>query len=145
MWKIRTMVPQADRLLEAYLAENPEVRREWDLTQKLKCDPRITRFGGLLRKTSLDELPQLWNVFVGNMSLIGPRPMMVDQEGLYPGTAYYALRPGISGPWQVSKRNESSFAERAKYDTDYYLGLSFRGDLKILAQTVGVVLRSTGY
>lgn len=143
--KIRTMVPDADRLLEAHLAADPAARQEWDLTQKLKDDPRITRVGRLLRKTSLDELPQLWNVLRGEMSLIGPRPMMPDQTALYPGTAYYALRPGITGPWQVSDRNATSFAARAKFDTDYYNRLSLLSDLAILLATVRVVIRGTGY
>jgi lipopolysaccharide/colanic/teichoic acid biosynthesis glycosyltransferase len=143
--KIRTMVPDADAQLEAYLARNPEARREWDETQKLKCDPRITRVGRLLRKTSLDELPQLWNVLKGEMSIVGPRPMMVDQQALYPGQAYYRLRPGITGPWQVSDRNNCSFAGRAKYDADYEADLSFATDLSILLRTVSVVVRGTGY
>jgi lipopolysaccharide/colanic/teichoic acid biosynthesis glycosyltransferase len=142
--KIRTMVPDADTLLEAHLQSDPKAREEWDRTQKLKRDPRITRFGAFLRKTSLDELPQLLNVLRGDMSLIGPRPMMVEQKELYPGTAYYALRPGITGLWQVSKRNESSFADRAKFDNVYHNGLSFRRDLGILVRTVHVVLRGTG-
>ncbi|NJM81632.1 MAG: sugar transferase [Tabrizicola sp.] len=143
--KIRTMVPNADALLEAHLASDPAARAEWDSSQKLKNDPRITAAGRFLRKSSLDELPQLWNVLVGEMSLIGPRPMMVDQQSLYPGTAYYALRPGISGPWQVSDRNDSSFADRAKYDTEYYMNVSFSNDVKILFRTVAAVMNCTGY
>ena len=143
--KIRTMVPDADATFAAYLERNPEARREWDSSQKLKCDPRITRIGGLLRKTSLDELPQLWNVLTGEMSIVGPRPMMVSQKAMYPGTAYYALRPGITGPWQVSDRNEGSFAGRAVYDTNYDADLSMVTDLSILLRTVAVVMRRTGY
>ena len=143
--KIRTMVPGADALLESHLRTHPEARREWDETQKLKCDPRITRIGCVLRKTSLDELPQLWNVLKGDMSLVGPRPMMVDQEALYPGKAYFDLRPGITGPWQISERNETSFAERAGFDNRYLDSLSFSGDVAILLRTVNVVLRGTGY
>ena len=142
--KIRTMVPNAEELLQAHLARDPQVRQEWDSTQKLRRDPRITRMGAFLRKSSLDELPQFWNVLKGEMSLIGPRPMMVEQKSLYPGTAYYALRPGISGSWQVSDRNESSFADRAKFDTDYHNTLSFRTDLRIFFCTFGVILRGTG-
>ena len=145
MWKLRSMVVDADSRLEAYLAANPAARAEWDLTQKLKADLRITRFGRILRKSSLDELPQLWNVLKGDMSLVGPRPMMVSQKALYPGTAYYRLRPGITGSWQVSDRNESSFAARAKFDLDYDRALSLRTDLKILMATVRVVLRATGH
>lgn len=143
--KIRTMVPNAEAALEAYLASDPAARQEWDSTQKLKKDPRITKVGQFLRRSSLDELPQLWNVLKGDMSLIGPRPMMVDQQKLYPGTAYYALRPGITGAWQVSDRNESSFAGRATFDTEYYTNLSFKTDLSILVRTVGAVIRCTGY
>jgi len=142
--KIRTMVPDAEHTLEAHLASNADARREWDHKQKLSDDPRITRLGAILRKASLDELPQLWNVLRGDMSLIGPRPMMVEQRALYPGVAYYHMRPGITGLWQVSERNESSFAERATFDTAYYNDLSLKTDLSILARTVGVVLRGTG-
>ncbi len=143
--KIRTMVPNAEAALDTYLATNPEARLEWDNAQKLKHDPRITAAGHFLRKSSLDELPQLWNVLKGDMSLIGPRPMMVDQQKLYPGTAYYALRPGISGAWQVSDRNDSSFADRATYDTDYNNNLSLKTDVSILVRTFGAVIRCTGY
>lgn len=145
IWKLRTMVPEADKLLETHLAANPDARAEWDKTQKLKDDPRITRIGRLLRCSSLDELPQLWNVFKGEMSLVGPRPMMPCQRALYPGREYDTMRPGITGPWQVSARNESSFADRAYFDTDYHKTLSFRTDLLLLFATFRVVLRGTGY
>jgi len=145
LWKLRTMVANADEKLEGYLARNPEARREWDTSQKLKNDPRITRFGRLLRKTSLDELPQLWNVLIGDMSLVGPRPMMPEQRNLYPGRAYFALRPGITGFWQVSDRNEGSFAGRARFDTEYNRALSFKTDMLVLLRTIHVVLRGTGY
>ncbi|SDW99808.1 Sugar transferase involved in LPS biosynthesis (colanic, teichoic acid) [Ruegeria halocynthiae] len=145
MWKLRSMVPNAYTQLDRYLADNPAARKEWDETQKLKNDPRITALGRVLRKTSLDELPQLFNVLTGDMSLVGPRPMMPDQQGLYPGTAYYALRPGITGLWQVSDRNEGSFASRADFDATYSECLSFRTDLSVLFATAGVVLRGTGY
>ncbi len=142
--KIRTMVEDADAKLEEYLAANPEARAEWDLNQKLLKDPRITRVGRFLRRTSLDELPQLWNVVRGDMTLVGPRPMTVEQGPLYPGTAYFEMRPGITGPWQVSDRHETSFAARATYDTAYEQSMSLGEDLSILARTVGVVLRCTG-
>lgn len=143
--KLRSMVPNADQQLEKYLAANPEARKEWDSKQKLCKDPRITTVGKLLRKTSLDELPQLFNVLFGDMSLVGPRPMMTSQRDLYPGRAYYRLRPGITGFWQVSDRNESTFAKRAEFDRDYEEQLSFATDVKVLLKTVGVVLRSTGH
>ncbi len=144
MWKLRTMNRNADVVLSEYLECNPEARAEWDSSQKLRKDPRITPLGRLLRKSSLDELPQLWNVFVGDMSLVGPRPMMPDQRDIYPGAAYYQLRPGITGPWQVSERNDTSFAERARFDTEYERYVSLWTDLKLLAATVRAVLRGTG-
>jgi lipopolysaccharide/colanic/teichoic acid biosynthesis glycosyltransferase len=145
MWKFRSMVPDADAALARHLQSNPAARAEWDRTQKLKNDPRITRFGRILRKTSLDELPQLLNVLRGEMSLVGPRPMLPEQQGMYPGTAYYKLLPGITGPWQVSARNETAFAERAAYDTGYHNSCSFTGDLKTLLATISVVTRATGH
>jgi lipopolysaccharide/colanic/teichoic acid biosynthesis glycosyltransferase len=145
MWKLRTMVPGADQVLESYLAENPEARAEWVRHQKLKNDPRITRLGRFLRRTSLDELPQLWNVLMGDMSIVGPRPMMCNQRALYPGTEYYVMRPGITGFWQTSARNESSFHERAGFDQAYYRALSLRTDLAIIWRTFSVVLRGTGH
>lgn len=145
MWKLRTMVKNADQHLEAYLQKNPDARREWDSTQKLKNDPRITPFGKLLRKTSIDELPQLFNVLNGTMSLVGPRPMMVGQEQYYDGHAYYEMRPGITGLWQVSDRNDCSFQGRVDYDTAYGRQVSLKTDLGILFKTVGVVWRATGH
>lgn len=145
MLKLRTMVPEADKALERHLARNPGARLEWDRTQKLKRDPRITGLGRILRRSSLDELPQLWNVLIGDMSLVGPRPMMPSQRKLYRGKAYYLMRPGITGAWQVSVRNESEFARRVDYDNAYYAALSFRTDLRILLATVRVVLSATGY
>lgn len=145
IWKLRTMVVDADAKLEAYLAANPDARIEWDTTQKLKCDPRITVVGRILRKTSLDELPQILNVLTGDMSLVGPRPMMTNQKHLYNGDAYYALRPGLTGLWQVSERNESRFIDRVRFDDTYAATVSLWTDLTVLVRTVGVVLRGTGY
>lgn len=145
IWKLRTMVKNAQSQLEDHLAQDPEAREQWQRTQKLKQDPRITRLGRILRKTSVDELPQLLNVVNGTMALIGPRPMMVDQRHLYVGQTYRRLRPGITGLWQISARNESEFVARVRYDDEYYRTLSLRTDLRILARTVLVVLRGTGY
>ncbi|MES2665261.1 MAG: sugar transferase [Pseudomonadota bacterium] len=144
MWKLRSMVNDADARMEDYLASNPEARAEWDSTQKLRHDPRVTGFGSVLRKSSLDELPQLWNVLKGEMSLVGPRPMMLNQQSLYPGIAYYALRPGITGYWQTAGRNRTTFEARAEYDSAYEVALSFMTDMRILARTVGVVVKGTG-
>lgn len=145
MWKLRTMVWNADELLQDHLSSNPEAAEEWRLTQKLKCDPRITTVGRFLRKTSLDELPQFWNVLTGTMSLVGPRPMMVQQQSHYPGEAYYRMKPGITGMWQISDRNNCSFSERAGYDEAYDRIVSLKLDLSILLRTVSVVLRGTGH
>ena len=144
--KLRTMVQNADRMLEACLEADPELRREWEETQKLKEDPRITRIGALLRKTSLDELPQLWNVLKGEMSLVGPRPMLPEQMELYGDLRpYMALRPGITGAWQVSARNEKGFFHRYELDRVYDEELCLALDAAILWRTVGVMLRRTGY
>jgi exopolysaccharide production protein ExoY len=144
MWKLRTMVPDAKTQLDRYLSGNEAARSEWDAYQKLSSDPRITPIGNLLRKSSLDELPQLWNVLKGDMSMVGPRPMMPEQRHLYPGHSYYALLPGITGFWQISERNASTFAQRAEFDHTYESKLSLATDLQVLLATVGVVLRGTG-
>lgn len=144
LWKLRSMVPDAESRLEAYLAANPAARQEWDVHQKLKQDPRVTRLGHFLRTYSLDELPQLWNVLVGDMSLVGPRPMFLAQEALYPGTDYYDFRPGLTGLWQISERNGCTFAARAHYDNLYAERISLSTDISILFLTVGVVFKGTG-
>jgi len=144
MWKLRSMVHDADAVLVACLAANPAAQAEWDHHQKLRDDPRVTVIGAFLRRSSFDELPQLWNVLMGDMSIVGPRPMMCSQRVLYPGTEYYAMRPGITGFWQISVRNESSFRERAQFDASYYQQLSLVTDLRVIIRTVGVVLRATG-
>jgi exopolysaccharide production protein ExoY len=144
LWKLRTMVPDAEARLRDYLSSDDAARQEWEAFQKLSNDPRITTFGQFLRKSSLDELPQLWNVLIGDMSLVGPRPMLLDQRDLYPGSAYYELRPGLTGTWQISDRNQSTFAQRAEFDAEYDRNLSFGTDIRILVATVGVVLRATG-
>ncbi|MFY0597542.1 MAG: sugar transferase [Cognatishimia sp.] len=144
MLKLRSMVPNAESVLQEYLSSNAEARAEWDEKQKLLSDPRITPIGHMIRKTSLDELPQLWNVLRGEMSLVGPRPMMPCQQELYPGVSYYEMRPGITGLWQVSERNETSFAQRAQYDNRYHRELSFRSDVSVMLKTVEVVLRAKG-
>lgn len=144
IWKLRSMVWDADVQLQKYLETNPKAKREWDATQKLRSDPRITRIGHIIRKSSIDELPQLWNVLTGAMSLIGPRPMMVQQQSQYIGQTYYEMLPGITGLWQISDRNNCDFVDRVGYDDKYYASVSFKEDLRILTKTVGVVLRGTG-
>ena len=144
LFKFRTMKTDAEARLARHMADHPEARREWDETQKLRRDPRVTPIGRILRASSLDELPQLYNVLRGDMSLVGPRPMLECQQALYPGRAYYWLRPGLTGFWQVSDRHRSCFADRAVFDDAYDHALSFRTDLAVLVRTVGVVLRRTG-
>lgn len=145
MWKLRSMVRDADALMDAHLQADATARAEWDATQKLRDDPRITGLGRFLRRSSLDELPQLWNVMVGDMSLVGPRPMMPNQRDMYPGTAYFALRPGITGLWQTAGRNRTTFAARAEFDAAYEAQVTLKQDLKVLWRTVNVVLNATGY
>lgn len=144
MLKLRSMVVDADSQLEAFLRDNPDARAEWDEIQKLTDDPRITPIGRLIRKTSLDELPQFFNVLRGDMSVVGPRPMMPQQVELYPGTAYFSMRPGITGFWQISERNECSFAERAIHDSNYDRALSLRTDVVVVWRTLFVVALATG-
>lgn len=147
-WKVRTMVVDAEGALAVILRDDPAMAAEWCSNQKLAHDPRITRLGAFLRRSSLDELPQLWNVLAGHMSLVGPRPFTPEQQAIYhsgcPDAAYYRLLPGITGLWQVSRRNLGSFAERAHYDTQYCSRLGLMTDLRILWDTVFVVLRATG-
>lgn len=144
--KLRTMVRDADQVLEAYLERDPEMRAEWDSMQKLRDDPRVTRVGQILRRTSLDELPQLFNVLKGDMSIVGPRPMMPEQLGMYGDPSrYYALKPGITGLWQVSTRNSARFTYRNEVDGAYERSMTLGMDLTILYKTIGVVLRPTGH
>ena len=143
-WKLRSMVPDAEAHLEAHLAQDKEARAEWDAFQKLQNDPRITPVGRFVRRSSLDELPQLWCVLRGDMSIVGPRPFLPEQEELYTGEAYYDLRPGITGLWQVNDHNDTVFAARTEFDDDYAASLSFFNDLKIMVKTVAVMLRGSG-
>lgn len=144
LWKLRSMAVDADAALEGYLNANPDARAEWDRTQKLRHDPRITRHGSTLRRSSLDELPQLWNVLRGDMSIVGPRPFMPEQTEMYPGSAYYTMRPGLTCFWQTGDRNDSSFAARAIDDARYAREMSLGTDVSLIRKTVGVVMRQTG-
>ena len=144
MMKLRTMQVDAEARLRDHLAGDDKARAEWDAFQKLQDDPRVTRIGQFLRRSSLDELPQLWNVLIGDMSLVGPRPMLPEQRHLYLGHAYYVVRPGVTGLWQVSDRNNSTFARRADFDADYERSLSPATDVRVLLATFAVVVRCTG-
>ncbi|UCE86746.1 MAG: exopolysaccharide biosynthesis polyprenyl glycosylphosphotransferase [Deltaproteobacteria bacterium] len=145
-WKFRTMRHDAQAFLADYLDRDPEVRREWKQTKKLAHDPRITPIGRWLRKTSLDELPQLWNVMRGDMSAVGPRPILPDEVPKYDRCLdlYLEVRPGITGLWQISGRNETTYGERLTM-VDYYLrNWSLGLDLYILSRTCWVVLTTRG-
>jgi Undecaprenyl-phosphate galactose phosphotransferase WbaP len=146
IYKFRSMRVNADQALAEHLAANPQARLEWDSTQKLQDDPRITRVGKWLRKFSIDEIPQLINVFRGEMSLVGPRPMMTDQVEPYGQSfeTYTGVRPGLTGFWQVSGRNTTTFQERARFDIYYVHNWSVWLDLYILTRTVWVVLSRDG-
>jgi Undecaprenyl-phosphate galactose phosphotransferase WbaP len=144
--KFRTMIENAEETLDKYLELHQELRTEWETTQKLRRDPRITRIGKLLRKLSLDELPQLINVLKGDMSLVGPRPFFPDQKILYGRTyeMYRRVRPGMTGLWQVSGRNQTTFLQRAELDEYYVRQWSVWLDFYILIKTIGTVLYQDG-
>ena len=146
VWKFRTMVNNAEQVLQKYLADNADLKQEWLSAHKLKDDPRVTRIGKILRKLSLDELPQLWNVLIGEMSLVGPRPIPLNELDCYDRglNLYKQVRPGITGLWQVSGRNECSYADRMRYNEYYIRNWSIWLDIYILLRTVWVVLSQRG-
>jgi len=139
MWKMRSMVPDAEAHLSRLLLLDDKLAWEWQHRQKLDNDPRLTPLGRFLRRYSLDELPQLWNVWRGEMSLIGPRPFLPAQKALYdavPGSeAYYRVRPGLGGPWQVGERHRGAFAARVRYDRTYVETMSLGGDVLLIARS----------
>ena len=145
-WKIRTMVPNAEKVLKKHLETHPDAAIEWERAFKLRDDPRVTPLGRFLRQSSLDELPQVWNVLRGDMSLVGPRPVTREELEKYRGYewCYLGVRPGITGLWQVSGRNDVPYAERVRMDMDYVNTRSFLKDMRIILRTAGVVLCRTG-
>ena len=144
--KFRTMVENGDEVLAMYFAKNPSAREEWNATRKLQNDPRVTRVGAVLRKLSLDELPQIFNILRGDRSIVGPRPVVKDELDLYGNSAgfYLKSRPGLTGLWQISGRNDVSYGTRVAFDRQYVENWSFAEDLKIIAKTVPAVLSSRG-
>jgi Undecaprenyl-phosphate galactose phosphotransferase WbaP len=146
IWKFRTMAANADRVLDHYLRAHPEMAAEWRRDRKLRHDPRVTRLGRFLRRTSLDELPQLLNVFRGDMSLVGPRPIVTEEIEKYSEAyrLYTRVRPGLTGLWQVSGRNDTSYEERVALDTYYVRNWSPWLDVYLLARTVTAVLARAG-
>jgi exopolysaccharide production protein ExoY len=146
-WKFRTMKTNGPEILERHLAENPAAAEEWAQTQKLTNDPRVTAIGKFLRATSLDELPQLFNVLIGEMSVIGPRPVPkaeLDERYAHNRRFYLLVRPGITGLWQVSGRSNTSYQRRVALDREYIMSWSFAGELQILLKTIPAVLKADG-
>ncbi|MDX9827892.1 MAG: sugar transferase, partial [Spirochaetia bacterium] len=145
-WKFRSMVANSKEVLQKILSSDPAKKLEWEANQKLQDDPRITRMGRFLRKTSLDEIPQIWNVIKGEMSLVGPRPIVEDEIVKY-GHHYKlfsSVKPGMSGLWQVSGRSETDYEERVALDILYIQSWSLWLDLYVLFKTVGAVLGGKG-
>jgi len=146
IYKFRTMVQNADQVLQSYLDNSPQLRAQWLTTHKLKQDPRVTRLGAILRTSSLDELPQLWNILKGEMSLVGPRPIVdaeVEKYGRCFGF-YVQVRPGLTGLWQVSGRNDTTYQQRIELDEYYVRNRCVKLYLQILWKTVFVVLKKDG-
>jgi Undecaprenyl-phosphate galactose phosphotransferase WbaP len=146
MWKFRTMCVNSDEVLNEYLAAHPSARAEWRRTHKLRHDPRVTPVGRFLRRTSLDELPQLWNVFTGSMSLVGPRPIVAAEVEKYGEffSDYCLVKPGITGLWQISGRSTCTYAERVQLDSHYAHAWSLSTDMSILLRTLPSVINQDG-
>ena len=140
------LVINGDDVLGEYLANHQDERNEWLRSRKLRNDPRVTRIGAVLRAYSIDELPQIINVLMGDMSLVGPRPVVRDELAMYGAAAnlYLQTRPGITGLWQVSGRSDATYEQRVSYDTLYVQQWSMRQDVAILAKTVPAVISSKG-
>ena len=136
------MIPNAQQVLEEYLENDPQARLEWETNFKLSNDPRVTKLGAVLRKTSLDELPQVFNVLKGEMSLVGPRPIVRAEVEKYGENIreYYMVRPGITGMWQTSGRSDTTYEERVAMDTWYVRNWSVWIDMKYLVKTFGCII-----
>ena len=146
VYKFRTMYLNSESILESYFIKNSDAKRIWEEKHKLYNDPRITKFGKFLRKFSLDELPQIFNVLNGNMSLVGPRPIVSDEIKKYGSSFsfYKKIKPGITGLWQVSGRNDLSYDKRVQLDVFYIQNISFFMDLFILLKTFPVIFFKKG-
>jgi len=146
MWKFRTMCVNSVEVLEDYLAQHPEAHAEWNETHKLRKDPRITPLGAFLRRYSLDEVPQLWNVLMGQMSLVGPRPIVAAEVEKYGECfdCYCRVKPGLTGLWQVSGRSELSYEARVALDCEYVERWSLTKDFLILLRTFSSVVNQDG-
>lgn len=148
-YKFRTMYNDADARLKEILESDPNRRREWDTTHKLKDDPRVTPIGAFLRRTSLDEMPQFWNVLKGDLSVVGPRPVVkeeIDKHFRHKADKIFSIRPGLTGIWQVSGRSDTSYATRIALDEQYLETRSFWLDLKLIALTIpSMIFRKGAY
>lgn len=146
LYKFRTMRSNRTDILNKYLSQYPEKKIEWDESRKLKDDPRVTSFGKILRDYSLDEIPQLFNILIGDMSFVGPRPIVAHEISKYGDSfnLYKSCKPGLTGLWQVSGRNNTSYQERVDYDSYYVKNRSLLLDCKILLKTIPVVLSKKG-
>lgn len=146
VWKFRTMYENSATVLQKHLDSNPEAKLEWTIFHKLKNDPRVTPVGRFLRRTSLDELPQIWNVLIGNMSFVGPRPITTVEIDRYGDdfVSYCNVKPGITGLWQTSGRNSTTYEERVQLDAQYAREWSFGMDVRILVRTFRAVLEGHG-
>jgi lipopolysaccharide/colanic/teichoic acid biosynthesis glycosyltransferase len=145
-WKFRSMAADASRVLEQCLASDPTLREEWRRSHKLRNDPRMTRIGRFLRRTSLDELPQFWNILLGQMSFVGPRPIVGEEISRYGESysLYTKVTPGLTGLWQISGRNNTTYERRVSLDLYYVRNWSPWLDLYILARTAAAVLLARG-
>ncbi|MBS0649173.1 MAG: sugar transferase [Verrucomicrobia bacterium] len=146
-WKFRTMCQDADKKLQEILRQNPELKQEWETYYKLKDDPRISKIGKLLRKTSLDELPQFWNVLTGDLSVVGPRPVTEEEIAKYFGekaSKILSVRPGLTGIWQTSGRSLLTFEERIRLEESYIDQQSLFFDLRIIFKTIPMIFISRG-
>ncbi|MFY9212178.1 MAG: sugar transferase [Aestuariivita sp.] len=145
-WKIRTMVADAEAHLARHIANNPQAAHEWSRAHKLTDDPRVTRLGRILRRTSLDELPQIWNVLCGDMSLVGPRPVTECELSRYGAhrSIYLNLRPGVTGLWQIKGRSNGCYEERLGMDRSYAATLGLYSDAALILKTALVPFRPTG-
>lgn len=146
LWKFRSMYVNGDEILRNYLQVNPEAAREWTQSRKLKIDPRVTRLGRLLRRTSLDELPQFLNILAGSMSLVGPRPIVSAEKAQYRDAYFFyaSAKPGLTGLWQVSGRSNLTYHQRVALDEEYIRSWNLALDMQILWRTAGVVWDSHG-
>lgn len=148
-YKFRTMYQNSESLLEEILNSDPLKRKEWEATQKLKNDPRVTPFGVFLRKSSLDELPQFWNVLKGDLSVVGPRPVVPEELTKHFGPKadkIFSIRPGITGLWQISGRSDTSYSKRIALDEYYVENRSFLNDIKIIILTLpSIILKKGAY